>query len=160
MRQRKNAAATAAGRAPEDENSPPVTTKAMSTTRIFQNYCAAAVELEGSPAVIGDKSMKVLRIDMAKWGTEDFLTVAADIEIEGCATPPRAPHPLSRRARTILHHRAGPGGRVGGEGRRGRGEAGAGGGVGAEWGRSGAEFGRMPECVAQCGAARRSAASG
>jgi len=83
MRQRKNAAATAAGRPADDENSPPVTTKAMSTTRIFQNYCSAALELEGSPAVIGDKSMKVLRIDMAKWGTEDFLTIAADIEIEG-----------------------------------------------------------------------------
>ena len=82
MRQRKNAAASAHGRTAE-ENEPPVTTKSMSTTRIFQNYLSAAVELEGSPAVLGDTSMKVLRIDMAKWGTDECLSIAADIEIEG-----------------------------------------------------------------------------
>ena len=81
MRQRKNAAGQAAGRAEETEI--PVTTKSMSTTRIFQNYLSAAIELEGSPAVIGDNSMKVLRIDMSKWGTEECLSIAADIEIEG-----------------------------------------------------------------------------
>ena len=59
MRQRKNAAASAHGRSQEDVV--PVMTKSMSTTRIFQNYLAAAVEIEGSPAVLGDTSLKVLR---------------------------------------------------------------------------------------------------
>ena len=81
MRQRKNAAGSAEGRSADLEV--PATTKSMSTTRIFQNYLSAAIELEGSPAVLGDTSMKVLRIDMSKWGTEECLSIAADIEIEG-----------------------------------------------------------------------------
>jgi len=76
MRQRKNAAASAHGRASE-ASQVPVTTKSMSTTRIFQNYLSAAVEIEGSPAVIGDTSLKVLRIDMAKWGTDECLSMYA-----------------------------------------------------------------------------------
>jgi len=82
MRQRKNASAQAPGRGANDAD-PPVSTKSMSTTRIFQNYLSAAIELDGSPAVLGDKSLKVLRVDMTKWGTEECLSIAADIEIEG-----------------------------------------------------------------------------
>ena len=41
------------------------------------------MNLEGSPAVLGDTSLKVLSIDMGKWGTEECLSIAADIEIEG-----------------------------------------------------------------------------
>jgi len=81
MRQRKNAAASAHGRTDEDKI--PSTTKSMSTTRIFQNYLSACIELDGSPAVLGDTSLKVLSIDMAKWGQDDCLSIAADIEIEG-----------------------------------------------------------------------------
>ena len=33
--------------------------------------------------MLGDNSLKVLRIDMTKWGSDDCLTIAADIEIEG-----------------------------------------------------------------------------
>jgi len=84
MRQRKNAAAQAAGRGGDDElQGTAPTTKSMSTTRIFSNYLSAAIELEGSPAVLGDTSLKVLRIDMAKWGTEECLSICADIEIDG-----------------------------------------------------------------------------
>ena len=82
MRQRKNASAEAPGRV-IDADGPPITFKSMSTTRIFQDYLSAAIELDGSPAVLGDRSLKVLRIDMAKWGTEECLSIAADIEIEG-----------------------------------------------------------------------------
>jgi len=81
MRQRKNEAANAPGR--KDATEVPTATKSMSTTRIFSNYLSACIELEGSPAVLGDKSLKVLRVDMAKWGTDDCLSIAADIEIEG-----------------------------------------------------------------------------
>jgi len=84
MRQRKNAAAGAHGRAEDTTTEvPATTTKSMSTTRIFQNYLSACIELEGSPAVVGDTSLKVLRVDMAKWGTDECLSIAADIEIEG-----------------------------------------------------------------------------
>lgn len=75
MRQRKNASATAHGRAPEESPPVPVTAKSMSTTRIFQNYLTAAIELEGSPAVLGDTSLKVLSVDMAKWGTDGCLSM-------------------------------------------------------------------------------------
>jgi len=81
MRQRKNAAADAPGR--EDAEGSDLTKKSMSTTRVFQNYLSACIELEGSPAVLGDKSLKVLRVDMAKWGTDDCLSIAADIEVDG-----------------------------------------------------------------------------
>ena len=77
MRQRKNAAASAHGRSLEEGNQAPLTTKSMSTTRIFQNYLSSAIELEGSPAVLGDTSLKVLRVDMAKWGTDECLSMCA-----------------------------------------------------------------------------------
>lgn len=60
MRQRKNAAAQAAGR--EEISEEDVMRKAMFTTRVFQNYLSACIELEGSPAVLGDKSLKVMSV--------------------------------------------------------------------------------------------------
>jgi len=81
MRQRKNAAAQAPGR--EDTEQTDIARKSMSTTRVFTNYLSACLELEGSPAVLGDKSLKVLRVDMAKWGQDDCLSIAADIEVDG-----------------------------------------------------------------------------
>jgi hypothetical protein len=83
MRQRKNASASAHGRSEADVAATPVTAKSMSTTRIFSNYLTAAFELEGTPAVLGDQSLKILRVDMAKWGTDECLSIAADIEVEG-----------------------------------------------------------------------------
>jgi hypothetical protein len=83
MRQRKNASASAGGRTDADLAGSAASSKAMSTTRIFQEYLSAGINLEGSPAVLGDTSLKVLRIDMAKWGTEECISIAADIEIEG-----------------------------------------------------------------------------
>ena len=83
MRQRKNASAQAHGRSTDAEQPVAVTTKSMSTTRVFQNYLSGCIELEGTPAVLGDTSLKILRIDMSKWGTEECLSIVADIEIEG-----------------------------------------------------------------------------
>ena len=60
MRQRKNAAAQVAGR--EEIKEEDVMRKAMFTTRVFQNYLSACIELEGSPAVLGDKSHKVMSV--------------------------------------------------------------------------------------------------
>lgn len=83
MRQRKNAAADAPGRDTADIECPPEKAKSMSTTRVFQNYLSACIELEGSPAVLGDSSLKVLRVDMAKWGQDSCLSIAADVEVDG-----------------------------------------------------------------------------
>ena len=82
MSQRKNAAASAPGRAASE---PPFAgnNKSMTTTRIFQNYLSACIELEGTPAVLGDTSLKILRLDMSKWGTDECISIVADIEIEG-----------------------------------------------------------------------------
>ena len=91
MRQRKNASATAHGRAPEESPPVPVTAKSMSTTRIFQNYLTAAIELEGSPAVLGDTSLKVLSVDMAKWGTDGCLSMW----VERSELSTRLTHPLA-----------------------------------------------------------------
>ena len=48
-----------------------------------QEYLTACVELDGSPAVLGDRSLKVLRVDMAKWGTDECLSVVADVAVDG-----------------------------------------------------------------------------
>lgn len=57
----------------------------MSTTRIFQNYLSAVTEIDGQPAVVGDTSVKILHLAMAKWGSDDCLSIAADIEVDGFA---------------------------------------------------------------------------
>jgi hypothetical protein len=81
MRQRKNAAANVAGREAALASDVDTKAKSMSTTRIFGNYLMHVMELEGSPAVLGDKSLKVLRVDMSKWGSDECLSIAADIEV-------------------------------------------------------------------------------
>jgi hypothetical protein len=81
MRQRKNASANAPGRESDATMTLNMKTKSMSTTRVFTSYLSAVMELDGSPAVLGDTSLKVLRIDMAKWGQDDCLSIAADIEV-------------------------------------------------------------------------------
>ena len=43
------------------------------------------IELEGSPAVLGDKSLKVLRVDMAKWGTDECLSMC--VQLANTLTP-------------------------------------------------------------------------
>jgi len=83
MQQRKNASADVAGRKDSGIECPPEKAKSMSTTRVFQNYLSACIELEGSPAVLGDESLKVLRIDMNKWGKDDCLSIAADVAVDG-----------------------------------------------------------------------------
>ena len=87
MQQRKNAAANAAGRDSVADSgcsdADAAKKKSMSTTRVFQNYLSGCIELEGSPAVLGDGSLKVLRIDMGRWGQDDCLTIAADIPVDG-----------------------------------------------------------------------------
>ena len=75
MRQRKNASAQAHGRSTDAEQPVAVTTKSMSTTRVFQNYLSAVTEIDGQPAVVGDSSVKILHLDMPKWGADDCLSI-------------------------------------------------------------------------------------
>ena len=115
MRQRKNASASAPGRDGDGGVPRAGSTKPMSTTRIFEGYLSALTTIDGAPAVLGDKSLKVLNIDMSKWGEEDCLSVAADIEIEGFTARPGVYLQqvwntlLTRaRARAYTHARAPP----------------------------------------------------
>ena len=97
MRQRKNSAAHVAGREQSEEI--PVTSKSMSTTRVFQNYLSDCIELEGSPAVLGDNSVKV-RLDQTR---SDQPAAAMDDRIVGrgvwassSPSPRSIPHPPCR----------------------------------------------------------------
>jgi len=82
MRQRKNQAANVDGR--KDSNAGPNSSaRAMTTTRIFQHYLAALCDIDGAPAALGDTSVKMLQIDMQKWGSEGYLSIPADVAIQG-----------------------------------------------------------------------------
>jgi len=81
MRQRKNAAAEVAGRT--DNSGGGGSTRAMTTTRIFQHYLAALCDIDGAPAALGDTSVKLLAIDMHQWGGDGYLSIPADVPIDG-----------------------------------------------------------------------------
>ncbi len=83
MRQRKNASSEAGARSSVGSGIPPNLNKAMFTTRIFESYLSSMTTVDGAPAVLGDRSLKVLNIDMGCWGESDCLSISADIEIEG-----------------------------------------------------------------------------
>lgn len=55
----------------------------MTTTRVFQHYLSAVCEIDGTPAVLGDSSVKLLTVDMKQWGNDGYLSIPADIPIEG-----------------------------------------------------------------------------
>jgi len=82
MRQRKNQSANVEGRHSANTGSNS-TARAMTTTRIFQHYLAALCDIDGQPAALGDTSVKLLQIDMLKWGGEGYLSIPADVPISG-----------------------------------------------------------------------------
>ena len=79
MRQRKNAAAHVAGRSTDAEQPVAVTTKSMSTTRVFQNYLSACIELGASCGA--GRQVQDLRSTCRSGGRG--MGIVADIEIEG-----------------------------------------------------------------------------
>ncbi|KAL1528335.1 hypothetical protein AB1Y20_009689 [Prymnesium parvum] len=82
MRQRKNESTNAEGRN-SDSGTSAESARSMTTTRVFTHYLTAICDIDGAPAVLGDTSLKILQLDMTRWGGDGYLSIPADIPIQG-----------------------------------------------------------------------------